>query len=1399
MSFNLPPASVFAPLHEMKNKEKKSRYTMPTLQTRWPMRISRSTNGSLTSKRSKDGNVKHKKRKSVDLPKSKSTDSLIISTRIDSELDNSNDRLDVSTQSLYPSSVLDTSFRWIKKDDSPGLPDAHALESVQLPEEITPRTPTFDRSTKASNSICGHRISANMPLAGGSCPIAAHQRQTLAQECHVSPPPMHPGRNRPYHKVSDIDTLQNLSGEVSTGNVSPILSSSLQIKAIPAFCGNRRPVASLTIVSPLSIDKPQPQRAFVIPSLNKLIQVETDPLLAQPRKSGNSSTSSEFGRSVSAPNSPASSRSSIYSDSFPPKSAAAFTEGGSRSSRAYSLISPAAAGVFDDNADLKWNPTFKNKFNLKQLRNQPLPAEPAIKISPLSIRHTSKQESMDVVSHYGRLIQPTSQPQFLPLDPRPSDLDILDEAFRRSGLHHVLPERCAQSRSGRASKSSTVSNSPSLRKATLDLEKQLSVLSGPIQKSTSWLKIGQNRISSKFPADCPPKPSKLRSSWRRSGSYSNVSPTKPSSPKKSNVHASFTLSTKKSWNGKEKIKVSPTISESVEEDDKPLPLRIGANGNNVNNNMGPSNNNSDAVKPTEKVNRMVMFTKERAGSVERNLRLRLPRLRTQLSAKSIPGPVDLSAVVVSPTDRAHNTNNDDSPKERKQIMAALNRLDPGQPEPQQNYYSYNNNDNDSAARILPLVFELDGSQSPPINEHPRSKDMLSQAIPSEVAKSIFYQIMQKIDNLEDLFNLAVINKAFYYVFREHSLTLIKDTLFRMSPAAWELREICPPWETEGDEAGDIDMPVPEYTPNLYIQHYTRDLYTMVVLKSLILVRCESFLRPDTARALAGLDDARCAEVDEAFWRVCTFCKLFGCGKGREDDITAQADWLNGGRLAEAESRGTGIVTQYPVGVHSVLFNAPPAFSKGNHGGLSSTELYDMMEIWTCLGVLLQVFHGKCKEARDFGVFDGLEGRSGDVAKEESLTESWTQYLLTLGPSAILALTSINPNAPIRTLFSRAQANGWTKWKTPDLTHGGPPRLFLKEAVSQVYESRLANIQTPTPSRTPKSHSPPPHSLSPIAGRRCRSRDFSSSFSYSREMSSQPTNPNRRRQAGFAAELRRKRKESQGSNMSVNIDVVPTATDFIEERPISYFSTVIENLDRGNGQGHSDAPPVPILPTAIPPPTHTTVRTTQAINSSLQNAALTSDAPLTRKPHPAPVPISAPPRPTVTLKSPTPLSSVAIISASSSPSLLQPASAPKQHQRTFSTPETAAEEKIFRGRSPAHTSQVLDPVDMAMHKIVTELGFSEAAAKWALKCTDTGESLDVAAAINLLLSSGHVGLFTTSATMMSATGNMNSSFAVSGGSGDRSESVSVNGMCRSKAMATSNEEAEDVWRPVWRWA
>lgn len=47
-------------------------------------------------------------------------------------------------------------------------------------------------------------------------------------------------------------------------------------------------------------------------------------------------------------------------------------------------------------------------------------------------------------------------------------------------------------------------------------------------------------------------------------------------------------------------------------------------------------------------------------------------------------------------------------------------------------------------------------------------------------------------------------------------------------------------------------------------------------------------------------------------------------------------------------------------------------------------------------------------------------------------------------------------------------------------------------------------------------------------------------------------------------------------------------------------------------------------------------------------------------------------------------------------------------------------------------QFIDPVDKAMKLMVDELGFSEYDAKWALKMTDTGDSIDADAAVRLLM-------------------------------------------------------------------
>ncbi|KAI9778015.1 MAG: hypothetical protein M1839_008420 [Geoglossum umbratile] len=329
-----------------------------------------------------------------------------------------------------------------------------------------------------------------------------------------------------------------------------------------------------------------------------------------------------------------------------------------------------------------------------------------------------------------------------------------------------------------------------------------------------------------------------------------------------------------------------------------------------------------------------------------------------------------------------------------------------------------------------------------------------EVVQTNAARTVVLNILLNVDNLQDLFALAQTSKGFYVTFKRNELRLIKNALWAMSPAAWELREVSPPYGK--DEELNMDRPVPEYTPTSYLRHHSRDLYTMVALKSIILVRCETFLRPETKAALAGEDDERSRKLDDAFWRVWTFCKLFGCNKRREDDIVGQVDWLKGGALANQEEKCSASVSFVQgtadacVSPTSCLLNPPEAFGKGNGDGLTRGQLSDMMEIWTCLGILLTGFHGQCRTANEFGIFGSLRADASNVDSKEWLLDEWICYLLTLGPSVILDLASPSEQqGPVG--FGVAAENGWTKWEAP--LSGKSRSTFMKEAIKKVYDER----------------------------------------------------------------------------------------------------------------------------------------------------------------------------------------------------------------------------------------------------------------------------------------------------------------------------------------------------------
>jgi hypothetical protein len=255
--------------------------------------------------------------------------------------------------------------------------------------------------------------------------------------------------------------------------------------------------------------------------------------------------------------------------------------------------------------------------------------------------------------------------------------------------------------------------------------------------------------------------------------------------------------------------------------------------------------------------------------------------------------------------------------------------------------------------------------------------------PVEMPEHLVILIMERIDSLDDLFNLVLVNKRFYQIFKRRELSFIKGALFRMSPPAWELREMSPPWKDEWQLLLERDAPLPEYTPELYLDRYASDIYTLAQLKSMILVRCSPFLRRDTVKGLSGVDIVRAEEVDDAFWRIWTFCRIFGSGKGRENDLEGQMDWLKGGPKARSSFGASSTVTE-PFDMNDVLFEPPEGFARGNSiAGLSAKQLYDITEIWTCLGVLLQPLHGQCVEARNAGIFQGLDIPEGDTVREET--------------------------------------------------------------------------------------------------------------------------------------------------------------------------------------------------------------------------------------------------------------------------------------------------------------------------------------------------------------------------------------------------------------------------------
>lgn len=306
-----------------------------------------------------------------------------------------------------------------------------------------------------------------------------------------------------------------------------------------------------------------------------------------------------------------------------------------------------------------------------------------------------------------------------------------------------------------------------------------------------------------------------------------------------------------------------------------------------------------------------------------------------------------------------------------------------------------------------------------INEKPTEEDHLT----SETAETVIFKIFLAAHTLPDLFALAQANHGFYAVYKRNEDVLVRNALRNDCIAAWELRE------ASDDEAADSS---PAARTHAYLAALRRDIEILEELKTAVLDRCRSFLRPATIAALSGLDATDERSADEAFWRIWTFCTLFGA---RPADIAAQTAWLRDTR------------------------------TDSGSGALSAAQLYDMTELWNCIAALLSRVASApdaVTQARAHGVLSPEE--------PDAALDAWLDAQLVRGPAVALELAAVAAE-PSADVFAFAAQMGWTS-RAVDAAGAGARAAFFKDAVSRVYSERLAEereakvpeleIASPTP-------------------------------------------------------------------------------------------------------------------------------------------------------------------------------------------------------------------------------------------------------------------------------------------------------------------------------------------------
>lgn len=318
---------------------------------------------------------------------------------------------------------------------------------------------------------------------------------------------------------------------------------------------------------------------------------------------------------------------------------------------------------------------------------------------------------------------------------------------------------------------------------------------------------------------------------------------------------------------------------------------------------------------------------------------------------------------------------------------------------------------------------------------------------ARTAKEVPLGILKRASGLQSLFDTALINREFYCLFKSNELGLMRMALRNDRPEVWELREMNlglsdPLTEQHLRSLTDHESPLRECSPRDFLTHHASEITIVVELK-LLIYRYVPTISQAILEGLTMGDLVNGSEVDEAFWRIWTFCRVFGCRKDFEYDLTGQVDWLRGGPIAHSQCAGNSTKTAYctPVVPCSPVLAVPPeSFGGGNQGGLSQHKVYMMMLIWEHLEQLLMLRSRDCCDELGWSSNTTSTATSASsfnlnpsLLTLDFLVE-WVCLIMTFGLAAIHRLVVVcNPVAEAARLgWTEKDYKPWTESRRPFL-------------------------------------------------------------------------------------------------------------------------------------------------------------------------------------------------------------------------------------------------------------------------------------------------------------------------------------------------------------------------------